>query len=593
MRFILATVWFLALWLSNAVAQPLTNFPLASFPLSGAEYFNVVQSGLSKKITIGQLGLPLPANITSVLAWGAKCDGQTDDSGAFAKAIASLDAPNLAGGVVLVPATGHSCRLAHGVTVSSASQSGITVQGVAGLYWPGPYDNVEADWTQFGSWIKCDDQTTTCLSVLGDGSRIDGLNFWYNQPTPPANTGCGAFCNMTHNWAPIEYPYTITVSSPQNFNHLSNINIINASKCIDVEGGATGVATIFSSFEHLYLGCFDVGTRWNQVDNGTDIHDANYTLWWFPFSSDVIGYTEGDSTHNGHKIDWDASYLADIHAEGIEFYQSRTAIRVTDACVTSGLGQVCFGGQAWMMTNINFNQVCEAVELAASDTHFNGTFSNIALNVDPQTSNATQCAGYLPNAFNINSNNVNLTISDLNALFVQTIANIGSGTGGILRMRGLKMDNYSAFFNNSPAFNINTGGVLDMPSDLNALFAVTPANAGPHFTGTPNWPTTMTELALEGTAGVIRQIHFEDLTGTAAPSVNRWTFTMAADASMNIQRFASNGAPLDVPIIIPNTNAKPVFFTAGIAGNFPSTCSGATTGTVAATGAGGALVPCP
>jgi hypothetical protein len=99
--------------------------------------------------------LPSPAFATevSVKSYGAVCDGSTDDSPAFRRAIAAL--PH--GGYVDVPATGHSCVLKEGIVISDGSASGVTLRGVAGLYWPGPYDNTETDWQAFGSWIRCDD----------------------------------------------------------------------------------------------------------------------------------------------------------------------------------------------------------------------------------------------------------------------------------------------------------------------------------------------------------------------------------------------------------------------------------------------------
>lgn len=595
----------LALFLCATVAasaQPFSGLPPVPPPVLSSDITSVVRLGtpnVSYRATIGQLnanqtltspiltnptmpnGAIIPNASVDVRAFGAQCDGSSNDSAAFQNAINSLPT----GGYVDVPATGHACLLNAGIVVSSSSQSGVVLRGSAGLYWPGPYDNVESDWTQKGTWIHCADTVNPCIRLNGNGSGVENLNFWYTQPTPPAATGCGTFCNMTHNWTPTTYPYTIIIGSPQNFNHLSRLNIVNATHCIDIEGGSTGVATIFTSLEHLYLGCFNRGTLFHQVDNGIDLHDINYTLWWYPFSSDVIGYTEGDTTHQGHKISWDMQYLADMHAEGIEFYQDYTSIKVTDATVMSGLGSVTFGAQGLMLSNINFNQVCNAITMAASTTHFSGSFSNVLLNVDPQTSNATQCAGEVPVAFNFNSDNVDVRLSNVDVLLAQQILNIGGGTGGLAHVWGIRSQGYSAYFNSSPAFQVQSGAGLDVPGDLNALFT-TNASAGPHVQGDLHWPIVTGGNDIEGQSGTTRQLRFQTAVSSGNGfSTSRWGIRVDATpesstrvgSNFAIDLYDNSGSYIDSPIEINRTTGL-VFIPDGLNVTLPMSCSGQPTG---------------
>ena len=410
----------------------------------------------------------------SVRAFGAVGDGSTDDSPAFQAAITYEGSRH--GGVVTVPPSGAAYYLREGIAVGGASNmSGVTLRGTAGMYWPGPYDNTEAHWTAFGSVIKCGDLTRSCMTLNGNGGAIEGLTFWYTQPTPPAGVkgdiACGATCVMAHGWRPTDYPYTITVAPPQNFNHLSDITVVNGTKCIDVQGGKTGVATIYTYIEHVRLGCFETAVRLEQVDNTVSVNDYRDQLWWYPFNAHVIGYTEGDAAHAGHKIGLDLYYAANTQLTNVEFYQDWAAIRATDAVVKSGLGTVVFGAQALQFSNVSFNQTCQAVTLASASTHFSAHFNNTILATDPQTSFSGQCGAAYPYAFNLASNNVDVTISNLDGYDMQSIAQVGAGTGGVLHVNGNIRGTYSAFAPGGNAFKVNAGASLDVPSGVQGLVA--------------------------------------------------------------------------------------------------------------------------
>lgn len=495
--------------------------------------------------------LKIPGWSNDVRAFGAVCDGTTSDSSAFQNAINNLGG---SGGRVAVPATSLGCYLASGVSISNASLSGTILEGVAGTYFPGFADNVKGDWTQRGSWIICGDLVNACITQSGNGSIIRNLNFWYNQPTPPSVATCSSPCTMTHNWAPTTYPYTILISSPQNFNAVENVTIVNATNCIDVEGPSNGVGSFFTYFEHLNLGCFNnPGMRLHRVDNPVELHDVNFNILWNQASSDVLGYTEGDATHVGHKVDLSLEYASNVHLSDVKFVQSKTAIYTANATVTNGLGPLTFGAQGLTGEGVYFIQTCQAMAVENSTTVLQGRFTDVSNNTDPQTSTSTQCGGYLPNAFDLASDNVEFGITNLDGLYANTVGRIGGGTSGILHIKGAShTTNYSAFNNSLPAFTVNSGASLDI-DNINEYFS-TNVNAGPHISGDPNWPQTFARAtATEGPTLTKRQHCFQLSKTTAAFSTNQWCLVDddTASANFGLYRFnTTSGGFTDIPIAV-------------------------------------------
>lgn len=395
-----------------------------------------------------------PASGIDVREFGAKGNGTAFDSTAIQNA---LNTAKLRGGeIVWAPPTGAAYVINAGLVVAS----GVHLRGAGNLNWAGPIDNNESHWTNKNTWFHCKDTAAPCISIDGDGVSLDGINYWYTQPTP-VNRSCGLPCIFTHAWTPTIYPYTILVNGAAgaNFVHLSEINIVNASNCVDWEGPMSGVAGIYSSMEHMSLGCFNVGTRFHMIDNTLHISDIRYESWWYQGSSDLLGYIEG----TGNTVGWDVEYLANPQVEGVEFTFMGTAMKFADASVTSGFGHLAFATANMQMSNISFNEVCQAMTVANKSTHVSGMLSNVILYDDTNTSSVSgQCANQ-PGAtdrknfaLDLASDNVNLSISGVNGGYVQGLAYIGGGGSGPaharLRIAQPTVQAYSAFQPSTPAF---------------------------------------------------------------------------------------------------------------------------------------------
>lgn len=398
----------------------------------------------------GSQANPEAKTYLSAASYGVACDGVTNDSMSAQNA---LNAASVRGGTVVVfSATGAACRLQNGLRIPS----GASIQGTAGLNWPGPFSNAEPEWTSKGTWFRCEDKTNPCITIEGVGSHVSGVNFWYTQPTPPAGAFCGNPCRYTDDWAPVKYPYTILIGDHANFNHLSEITIVNASQCIDWEGPSSGVAGIYSWMRNLNLGCFDRGIKFSKID--TTIYAANirHDIWWYRGNSGVLGYTEG----RGNRVDWDVEYLANLQADGIEFVNSATAIKFTDATVTSGFGKMTFAANELQLTNVSFNEVCQAMAVANRVTHVSARLTNVIAYADTITSSPRQCAGVTHGLFDLSSDNIYVRMQNLSVGFAQNVATVGGGTSGYLGLSGIRVQRYSAFGSGAAALIAAAGAQI-------------------------------------------------------------------------------------------------------------------------------------
>ncbi len=463
--------------------------------------------------------------------WGA--NGTATDSVSIQNAINY--ASFFGGRRIIFPPLGKAYLINTGLVLGNNFQGAVSLIGSGGMYWPGPYDNTEADWTQKGTWFHCTDLVNPCITIGGPGNTIDYLNFWYTQTTPPSNSGSmppyvcpGNPCIVTHGWTPTTYPYTIAVLGTTvtfnsgTFNYIRNINIVNATHCLDFESPANGQANFNTYVEHAFMGCFTVGTNFFRIDNTPILHDIHYHVLWFTFSSDVLGWMQGDATHTCNRTDWIMGYVAALHANGIEFFESCAAMFAYNATVTNGVGTLTFAVQSAQLSDITFSQVCQAIILQNATTNFDANLANVVLSIDPSTSNATQCGGVTPVAFGLNSDNVNVKISNLDILDVQTIVNLGGGSPGTIPPYFTAdinlVQTYSQYTNGNAAFIAAAGACLDI-TGTNRIFSQN-GSAGPLFSGAGFTAPSSKCLTAKDAFGITGPGTVHSAAGTPLPTCN-------------------------------------------------------------------------
>jgi hypothetical protein len=454
-----------------------------------------------------------------VRLWGAKCDGSTNDSAAFAAAVGAM--LTLKGGIVFVPSTGATCLLNTGIQL----QNNTTLAGIGQTSWPGP-DGTVAQYAASGSWIQCADTTNPCVST-STGDIIRDLNFIYNQPTPPSSG----------SWTPTTFPYTILITNFSNFVGVDNVGIVAATHCIDWEGPSSGVSGLYSYLRNIWFnGCFIRGTLFHNIDNTVHMENLRYTPWWYTDKPPVVTFEEAN------KIDWDIQYLANAQATGIEFYESLAAIKLTDSTVTGGFGPVTFAANELQLTNIQFNEVCQGMINASSTTHSSAVMTNVIAYGDT----ATNCPSSHQYFFDMNSDNSDWQIVNLRAGDLQSVARVGAGASGSLRMFMPRVAAYSFFTTGKEAFSVNTGATLSVPDGFSYIkpaasagALIAGANTVNFNIGATNGAGSFGTVALgAGSAGATGSIQFYSPTGTRQGFIGNSTtgnVNIATDGSTQIQ----------------------------------------------------------
>jgi hypothetical protein len=423
--------------------------------------------------------------------WGARGNGAANDSTPIQAALATCSRQG--GGDVILAATGHAYLLANGVGVPN----GCRLIGNSGLYWPSPTDNVEAHWTAAGTWLHCIDMTNPCVTLQGRASDLKRINFWYTQPTPTTTScapGNGAHCAYTHNWAPVNYPFAILIAPQADFIDISGVAVANGTNCIDMEGPTNGVAGIWNRLHDLWLTCFKNGLVTRRIDNTIYMSDIRFGSWWFNSSSDVLGYTQGGR----NRVDWTLQYVANPQVDGIEFWQSGIAMKFVDDSVTSGFGTLTMAAGSLQMTNVSFNEVCQAMTVENGTTHIEGPshLTNVIAYADTHTSSSTQCAGAATNGalFNLASDNVLMAFTNINGGPLQELLYAGNGNGGsrIALTGDIAVYAYSAFHTGGHAIVANNADI-SIPDGGRHIAARVGAGRrlyGPTITVNPPPPTS-------------------------------------------------------------------------------------------------------
>jgi hypothetical protein len=493
-----------------------------------------------------------------VRQWGAKGNGSTGDGAAINAVLAYVG--GLGGGTVYIPPTGAAYVIDKGLTVPA----GVHLQGAGGLNWTSPLDNTESDWTSKSSWLHCTDTANPCVDVTGPSASVEGLNFWYTQPTPTTTAHCGSPCTFV-SYAWNIFPYTIKVEPAAAVGvWINNDSIVNASHCVDWEGPGGGINGVYSGMDRDNFGCFNVGTRFHFVDNTLNLSRLRYEMWWYQGTAQWWYAMQGAGY-----VGWDVSYLANPQVNDVEFSFVGTAMKFTDDTVTSGFGPITFALGHIQAKGVSFNEVCQAMVVAAgtctgctaATAHVSGRFTNTILYTDTTTSPvAGQCARATPYAINLGSDNVNVYFDGIDGGSFQTLAAIGgAGGGGVhgqLHLAGVTTQQYSAYA-------AGYSGVVTDSTGSYVEFVGTPlfypgTGAGAMCSGngcTTHANTMVSGLELGGVGGSVSELWFSNIKTPQSPGYYLgtpvWGWRNDTTGTFFLDRFnPANAAFIDTPFSV-------------------------------------------
>jgi hypothetical protein len=496
----------------------------------------------------------------NVQVWGAKGDGSTGDGVAINAATAY--AGSIGGGAVWVPPTGAAYVIDQGLTVPA----GVHLQGAGGLNWTSPIDNTESHWTNKSTWLHCTDTVNPCVDITGSSAAVEGINFWYTQPTPTSGTCANPCVFVPYTWT--VFPYTIKVDGTTAAVGvwINNNSIVNASHCVDWEGPANGVFGSYSGMDRNNFGCFNVGTRFFRIDNTLNLSRLRYEMWWYQGSANWWYAMEGAS-----HVDWDVRYLANPQVTDVEFSFSGTAIQLSEDGVTSGFGQIHMALGHIQAKGVSFNEVCQAMTVAAGTTggstptpvpasqaSVTGRFTGSIIYTDSTSSKTSgQCAQATPYAINLASNNANVYFDGIDGGWFQSMATIGGGAGGQLHLSNVTAQQYSKYSAGAAGVVTGAGSLVEFVGTP-LFYPSSDFTAGPLCSGggCGHANTMISGLEIGGVGGSTSELYFSNIKTPQSPGNYLgnavWGWRNDTGGTFFLDRFDPNGVLgfIDTPLSI-------------------------------------------
>ena len=214
-------------------------------------------------ILYASCGIPAEALCTgtSVSAFGAKGDGQTDDTTAIQSAISA--AGSAGGGSVVFNVARYF------TTGSFVVPAGVVLCGAI----EGPFDvsAVNPALTAVGPTLLVTNTSAPFLTLQGVGAGVADLLFHYpNQVKTTAS-------------APTVYPYTIVAASPGT--KVVRSLVTNAYNFLDIESGRV-IA------QDLFIGAFNIGVNIDHAHDHVTLRNLLHSVYWdivenVPFPSTI------------------------------------------------------------------------------------------------------------------------------------------------------------------------------------------------------------------------------------------------------------------------------------------------------------------
>lgn len=367
----------------------------------------------------------------NVLHYGAKGDGVTDDSAAFAAAIAAANAAG--GGDVLVPATGAAYVIGTGLTLNH----GVRLVGIGGRQFYGADASV-ATWTSKGCWLRPTDTVNPAVTLAAPGTGVVGINFIYSQPEPSATSGVA--------WTPTTYPYAIKVV--QSYFELKDICILNTTHGINIEYLSTNGGGTYSVLSDIWLGCYGVGIRYKNVNDTIHVRGIHHRNMWRVTNSNVVTYIQANATAEIYE------YCDNIMLDSVEYFQQNIGQYFKNSTVNAGAFNLTHAASYCQYDNVLFNLVRQPVAVENGTTDVSASYGQVTLSTDPTTGASGSYA------IDFASDNVTVQFGQIRCAYIgKGILQVGNGIGGRVTIDNL-FGTSQAYAQNLPgasAINVAAG----------------------------------------------------------------------------------------------------------------------------------------
>jgi hypothetical protein len=302
-----------------------------SATLTNAGFQTITATDTISRSVHGSMSVTAVAGAYPVMSFGAKGDGQTDDTSAIQSAINAASAAG--GGTVLFSVARYF------TTGTLTVPQGVVLSGVT----EGPFDvgGINPALIAVASTLLVTNTKGPFLTLQGVGAGVTDLLFHYpNQVTSSAT-------------APSVFPYTILMSAPGT--KVVRSTVTNAYDFLDIEAGRTMA-------QNLFIGAFHIGTNIDHAYDHVTLRTLNTSVIWdivenLPYPQPI------DTWGLNHSIALVVGRADSLEVSDFNVFSHFTGILLTDSPDTS-LNPRCGYGSG---SDIDIEGVQYAIVVTASN----------------------------------------------------------------------------------------------------------------------------------------------------------------------------------------------------------------------------------